>query len=236
MPKARYNPDPLRAVIEQIVGSETIMGDLRRPTLIPAVNLTKGGPRVFKTGHHQNFQFDWQLKVVDVALATSAAPTYFPVHQIGSELFADGGMFANSPDMIGIHEAEHFLEIERKDIRVLSIGTTTTKFAFSSAINRDLGSYGWMRDQRLPTVMIGCQQALADYMMQHVLKDRYLRIDREQSFDQNRELALDCASENARRDLSAMAVQSVMEASTSKQLRVMLSHSVAPFPFINASG
>ncbi|MDF1600927.1 CBASS cGAMP-activated phospholipase [Mesorhizobium sp. YIM 152430] len=234
--KARYDPNPLRGVIERIVGAETVMANLRRPTLVPAVNLTKGGPRVFKTGHHPDFKFDWRLNVVDVALATSAAPTYFPLHRIGSELFADGGMFANSPDMIGIHEAEHFLDIDREDIHLLSIGTTTTKFAFSSSVSQQIGAYGWMKDERLPTVMIGCQQALADHMVQHILKERYLRIDREQSPDQKVELALDCASENAKRDLSAMAAQSAMEMSNDRRLEDMLSHSAPPFSFINAGG
>ena len=29
---------------------------------------------------------------------------------IGDELFADGGLFANSPDLIALHEAEHFFK------------------------------------------------------------------------------------------------------------------------------
>jgi patatin-like phospholipase/acyl hydrolase len=89
------------------------MSDLVRPVVIPAVCLTKGGPKVFKTGHHPRFVLDWRLPVSDVALATSAAPTYFPAHRIGDDLYADGGMFANSPDMIALHEAEQFLGVSR---------------------------------------------------------------------------------------------------------------------------
>jgi patatin-like phospholipase/acyl hydrolase len=222
-------------VIEAVVGKGRKMSELRRPTLIPAVNLTKGGPRVFKTGHHPRFTIDWRLDVVDVALATSAAPTYFPIHRIGDEAFADGGLFANSPDLIGLHEAEHFLCKPRDDIKVLSIGTTTTEFAFSSSAGRRLGSFGWMKNERLTTIMIGSQQAVTNDLMMHNLGDRYIRIDRMQSTDQKRELALDCASSIAKEDLQAMAANSVQEISPNKTFREMLRHVAPPFAFVNAA-
>lgn len=235
LPRSRYDPAPLRSVIERIVGTDARMSDLRRPTIIPAVNLTKGGPKVFKTGHHPRFFIDWQLKVVDVALATSAAPTYFPIHQIGTELFADGGMFANSPDLIALHEAETFLDVKREDVRVLSVGTTTTAFAFSASAGRELGSYGWMKNERLPSVMIGCQQALTDDMMRHVIADRYVRIDRAQPPDQQAELALDCASSIAKRDLQSAAASSIAEVSSNHMLREILDHVAPEFTFTNAT-
>ena len=85
------------------------MGDLQHRVIIPAVNLTKGAPQMFKTAHHADFKRDHRLRLVDVALATAAAPTFFPISSIGDELFADGGLFANSPDLLALHEAEHFL-------------------------------------------------------------------------------------------------------------------------------
>lgn len=235
LPSPRYGADALRATIERIVGPDAIVSDLKTPTLVTAVNLTKGGPTVFKTGHHPRFVLDWRRKVVDVALATSAAPTYFPVHQIGNELYADGGMFANSPDLIAVHEAEMFFGTPRDDMRVLSIGTTTTAFAFSASAGKNLGSWGWMKKERLTSVMIGSQQALTDDMMKHVLGDRYVRIDRAQAPEQQDQLALDCASPTAKRDLQAAAASSIAEVSSSKMLRSMLAHRAKPFEFINAS-
>lgn len=235
LPKSRYDPAPLRSVIERIVGADARMSDLIRPTVIPAVNLTKGGPKVFKTGHHPRFTIDWKLKVVDVALATSAAPTYFPIHQIGTELYADGGMFANSPDLIALHEAETFLDVKREDVRVLSVGTTTTAFAFSASAGLKLGSYGWMKNERLPTVMIGSQQALTDDMMRHLIAERYVRIDRAQPPDQQSELALDCASPIAKRDLQSAAASSVADVSSNQMLRDMLNHVAPKFTFTNAT-
>ena len=50
------------------------------------------------------------LTAVDVALATSAASTYFPAHTIpGRGTFIDGGLWANCPAMVGVVEALDFL-------------------------------------------------------------------------------------------------------------------------------
>lgn len=234
LPAPLYSPAPLKETIAHIVGADTCMSDLLRPVVVPAVNLTKGGPKVFKTGHHERFVLDWRLKVADVGLATSAAPTYFPAHRIGDELYADGGMFANSPDMIAVHEAEQFLGVQRDDIHVLSVGTTTTDFAMSAALDPKLGVAGWMRNQRLTDVMIGSQQALINDMMRHVLSDRYLRIDRRQADEQRSVLALDVATPQAMTNLQSLARGSFAEASADPRLRTLLEHDAPPFTFVNA--
>ncbi len=230
-----YAATPLKATIERVVGAETRMHHLRRPTIVTAVNLTKGGPKIFKTGHHPRLFFDWRLKVVDVALATSAAPTYFPIHKIEDELFADGGMFANSPDLIAMHEAEQFLKIDRTDIKVLSVGTTSTAFAMSNSLKRKMGIIDWVWDERLTSVIIGSQQAITHDMMKHLLGSDYVRVDRTQVDHQRAELALDCASGIAKADLQSMASNSVAELAGNETLRAMLRHAPTDHCFINAS-
>jgi hypothetical protein len=53
-------------------------------------------------------QRDFRSLVVDVALSTAAAPTYFPTHQLdcGTPLI-DGGMWANNPIAKLLQIAEH---------------------------------------------------------------------------------------------------------------------------------
>lgn len=235
LPSPRHDAKALKQTIERIVGDAALVKDLHRPAVIPAVNLTKGGPKVFKTGHHANFKNDWRLRIVDVALATSAAPTYLPVHRIGHELFADGGLFANSPDAVAVHEAENFLDIRPEDIRLLSIGTTTQSFAFSGGTTTTMGAWAWMKDDRLSNAIIGSQQALTDEMMRHRFGDRYLRIDRSQAPGQEADLALDCASPDAKATLLAMADVSFAEFSNNSALQAMLAHDAVDRPFINAS-
>ncbi|WP_315982999.1 CBASS cGAMP-activated phospholipase [Aliamphritea spongicola] len=87
--KGLYSSEPLREVLDDVFGN-MLIGELKSRVLIPTVNFTTGSVQVFKTPHHPDFQRDWKVKAVDVALATSAAPTYFPIHQIGNCWYVDG--------------------------------------------------------------------------------------------------------------------------------------------------
>lgn len=55
-------------------------------------------PRFF---HNLNNSESLDEKVVDIALRSSAAPTYFPIYQG----FVDGGVFANNPALCAITTA-----------------------------------------------------------------------------------------------------------------------------------
>ena len=65
------------------------------------------------------------VTLLDAALATSAAPTYFPPHQIaGLGYFADGGTFANDPVLNGMEVAiASGAASALGDIEIVSIGT-----------------------------------------------------------------------------------------------------------------
>ena len=63
--------------------------------------------------------------VTDVALATSAAPTYLPAHRLRGMRLVDGGVWANNPAIVAISEAVSEFHVDLADIRVLSLGTTT---------------------------------------------------------------------------------------------------------------
>jgi cGAMP-activated phospholipase len=206
---AKYKSEALRQTLISVSGDQTLMGSLDHPVIIPTVNLTKGNPQIFKTDHHPDFKIDHARRAVDVALATSAAPTYFPLAAIGDEIFADGGLFANSPDLIALHEAEYFFNKKAEEVSMLSVGTTTSKFSFSHEGGLDLGMFAWAR--RLPRVMLSSQQVSVTFMMQHKLGDNYLRIDAGQSPEQERYLALDVATDAAQKTIRGLAASSVQE-------------------------
>jgi len=225
---AKYSAGPLKAAIEEIVGVDRTMGDLQHRVMVPAVNLTKGGPTVFKTAHHPSFVRDWRLRVCDVALATSAAPTFFPVHRIGGEMFADGGIYANAPDQLALHEAEHFLAQLVSDVRLLSIGTTTSRFSISNTTNPNMGWMAWMEGERLTSMMIASQQINSGAMVGHRLGTNYLRIDHDRSPEQDRYLGLDIATEATTSDLRGLAEASVRDHLGNGSLATFLSHRAAP--------
>ncbi|MDN7672505.1 patatin-like phospholipase family protein [Burkholderia oklahomensis] len=67
--------------------------------------------------------------LVDAALATSAAPSYFPPYEVPSlGYFADGGVFANNPSMTAVSEAlASGLGGNLGNMRVLSLGTGVSR-------------------------------------------------------------------------------------------------------------
>lgn len=219
---SKYKNDGLKQTIAEVVGETILIGDLKHRVIIPTVNLTKGKPQVFKTPHHSDFVRDHKLKISDVAVATAAAPTYFPIAEIGDELYADGGLYANAPDQLAVHEAEHFLDVSTDDIHVLSIGTTTTQFSLSHETPRDLGIKGWGAD--LASTIISSQQMISVYMMEHKLGDRYIRIDEIQSRKQEQDLGLDVATKNAQKTIKGLASGSVQAVIKKPQLVNLFKH------------
>lgn len=235
--RAKHDPGPLRATIEDIVGAETRLGDLKHPVIVPTVNLSTGRPQVFKTPHHEDFRLDQQLKIADVAMAASAAPTYFPLAKVSGALYTDGGLFANSPDLLALHEALRFFGEDENDVYVFSVGTTTSQFSFAHSPTRSLGITQWFRDARLLNVIIGSQQRSTEFMMKHRLGDRYLRLDAEQSKEQERILGLDVATNDAQETIMALARGTFQQAVNNITLKKMLGNK-APSPkfFHSAQG
>ena len=99
---------------------------------------------VLKTASHGRFRYDIDAQAVDVALATSAAPTYFaaaPFLTHADASYVDGGVWANSPVMVAVTEAVAFLGIPLDDIDVLSVGTTTTPFNIAAHVQSGIAQW-----------------------------------------------------------------------------------------------
>lgn len=214
--KPRYSTEPLKEAISKLIDKNATLNDALHPVAIPAVNLTQGQPQVFKTRHKEEWSRDWRFKAIDVALATSAAPIFFELAEVEGNRYADGGLFANAPDLIAIHEAEHFFNVPIDAIRLLSIGTTTKNYSVSLSSGRDFGIADWMQDERLFSVIISSQQQFVEQIVSHRLGERYLRIDHEPSQEQSSDLGLDVATEVACKTLKALADKAVTDVLGSK--------------------
>jgi hypothetical protein len=97
-------------------------------------------------------------KVIDAAMGSSAAPVYFPPHDVpqapGATAFVDGGVFANNPSaaalaaLIGSRVAEE-QGIPLSRVRLLSVGTGFTASAYPPPDARfPYGVLGWLRPRQ----------------------------------------------------------------------------------------
>jgi uncharacterized protein len=192
-----YSTASLRSALEadDVFGNATI-GDLQTRVMIPAVNLTKGTLSMLKTPHHINFRTDWQYNLVDVALATSAAPTYFPVYEFANMRWADGGVVANDPSMQAVHEALHFVQQDLSRIRVVSIGSASAGTVLDQATSANMGKLDWA--SILFDITINSQSRMNSDMVGHWLpQDQYFKLDEAPQSHNAKYFALDNASDLA---------------------------------------
>ena len=111
-----YDSKALHEELLTIFG-ETTLGDARTRLCIPSFEGVHGDIWLFKTPHHPDYKKDRFERMVNVALATSAAPTYLRAVSNNGYLMVDGGLWANNPVMNAVTEALSCFDIERHQIR-----------------------------------------------------------------------------------------------------------------------
>lgn len=139
----KHDPSPLRGALDAQFGARILGNSLTR-LVVPAQNLETGEVYIFKTSHHPRFQEDWKLRMVEVAMATAAAPSYFPVHRLpnGAGLI-DGGIWANDPAGVAAVEAVGVLKWDPMEVRLLSVSCTASPMSTSAAYRRSWGKAYW---------------------------------------------------------------------------------------------
>lgn len=145
---AKYDPAPLERALTEYFGNVTL-GRLSKYVVIPALRVD-GRPssthhflndRAWRPAVFSNLPAvagvlpDLDLRVVDAALRSSAAPTYFPVHQG----YADGGVWANNPAMVAYGKS--LLHLPSRPVKILSIGSGNWTRRVKNA--GDLGLLQW---------------------------------------------------------------------------------------------
>lgn len=118
----KYGPDALRCALDEVLGTKRI-GEARTRLLIPAWNPVARSVYIYKTAHHERFRRDYKALAIDAAMATAAAPTYFPQHATRDSVgLTDGGTWANNPTALAVVEAIAVLGWPRDALHVLSLG------------------------------------------------------------------------------------------------------------------
>lgn len=175
----------LRAALEEIFKDMTFgqLFDERGIAMaIPAVNMETYQPRVFKTPHNiKTDHSDTDRKIVDICLATSAAPIYRALAILENpqggnyDVFADGGVWANNPVMVGITEALRILD-EKGDsdtpIEIYCLGSCgEPKGEVIGKKKAAMGFKGWKFGAKVVDLSIAAQEnafgKMADLLIPH---------------------------------------------------------------------
>jgi len=219
---AKHASSGLKDVLTERFQTMTV-GDLKHRVLVPAVNYSTGRGQFFKTPHHPSFEMDHRMKLVDVALATAAAPVYFPLSRNERGVFADGGLVGNAPGLFGLHEVRTFLAPNQQvRVRVLAIGTMTIGATVRGGASLDRGFGKWRGG--LFDLVISAQESSVDYMLRQSLGADYYQIDDKATPDQSRDVkALDrvsVGSTNTLKDRGVHAAQRALGDPLFKPFRV----------------
>jgi patatin-like phospholipase/acyl hydrolase len=173
---SKYKNTVLRKSLEDKFGA-TRLGESKTRLVVPSQNLENGEVHLYKTAHSEGLMGDYKEKMSDIALATSAAPTYFPTFQTRDGLcLVDGGIYANNPVAIAAVEAVGILNWSPPDdIKILSIGCTNEAINIQLAKTSALGRVYWAF-KSLNLIMRG-QSSAALGMAQHLTNYGVTRID-----------------------------------------------------------
>jgi patatin-like phospholipase/acyl hydrolase len=180
---SQYDNTKFIRVLKEYFGN-TLLGELKwadsMRVAVPAFLLdsgkSAGPPRRWKPKIFHNFpgdDSDAMEPVVKVALATSAAPTYFPTF----DGYIDGGVYANNPSMIALAQSQDARAIANppplKSLAILSLGTGLRPIYIAG--NKDWGWGQWAKP--IVDVMMDGAMGVADFQCRQLLGRRYHRLN-----------------------------------------------------------
>ena len=176
---ADYSTKNLRRELLKIFGGRKLK-DFGKKVAIPAFDLdneASPGKRTWKPKIFHNFKgpdSDGDALAANVALYTSAAPTYFP----SVDGYIDGGVYANNPSIVALAQAisKKNQPAERAsldEVVMLSIGTGVS-LTYIKGKSLDWGYAQWIKP--LISVLMEGVAGISDYQARQLLDDRYHRL------------------------------------------------------------
>lgn len=138
----KYSNTRLKKSLKEAFG-EKLLADLDKKVVVPSFSVVGDtepcwGPIFF---NNLPGSATAEVKIIDAALSSSAAPTFFPSYQKR----IDGGVFANNPSTVGLaFAASDFCGCQpMENISLLSIGTGFYPYQIQQD-TRDWGELEWL--------------------------------------------------------------------------------------------
>lgn len=161
--RSKYPDIGLNETLRNVFGSKQ-MRDAQKPVFITAADI---GQKRLKVFSNTNFD-DGSWPVWEVVRCATAAETYFPPWRG----FADGGIYANNPSMVGLAAAVRVMKAKLEDVEILSIGTGEASDEGIAPKGR-LTTAIWV----LEAILNGASDKMHEYFVRSLPVKRYTRIN-----------------------------------------------------------
>jgi len=164
--RPRYESEGRAELLNQIFKSNTLK-ESNKPFLCYAYDIEKRTHVVFDTANTPNTLF------TDAIAASSAAPMYFPTHQMKDKSWMiDGSIVSNNPTLIGYSYSKKILEAN--NIKILSLGSGLNKKKIKGDISTKWGGVGWLRNDIIGMLL---DAEIHNEISNDFFSENYLRIN-----------------------------------------------------------
>jgi patatin-like phospholipase/acyl hydrolase len=171
--RRKYGADALRAALRECL-KDRLFGESTKRLVVPAFNLGADDVYIFRTPHHERLKRDFRVPAWKVALATAAAPTFFPAFREVDRLrLIDGGVWANNPAMVAIVEAVGTLNVAIPAISVMSIGTYDPVTKRPARLDEG-GKLAWVRGATIVDVVMRAQSIGVNNQVRFLVGEEHL--------------------------------------------------------------
>jgi len=194
---SRYGDAGLNKALKELLRGAT-MADVKKPLFVTSANVGAKTLKVFSS------EADKGWLVWEVVRAATAAETYFP----SWKGYADGGVFANNPSMVGVAAASRVLGAKIEDIELLSVGTGDMTAGVSRTPSSIFSWGSWL----IGALLNGASDKMHDYFVRSMPLKKYERIQ----FAGNGEWKMDSVDDMLKAEaawrIDAMKAAKVVEA------------------------
>jgi uncharacterized protein len=214
---ARYSREGLRALVNEMFGA-TRLSQAMADVIVPSYDWKAGRPFVFRSRGARNGDLI-NPTMVQVALATTAAPTYFPAFRLRAPerelVLIDGGVVANNPASIAYYESLYHSYVGgRGEPNFLAVSLGTGQPPEPIPTYQELWSRSWLRlGMGMLGVVFDGSSEIIDELLTEVVRfkhpgSRYWRLNTEL---QGVRLNMDDASDGQIERLVGLAEQMISD-------------------------
>lgn len=197
--RRKHDHKPLEKLLKGFFGNNTLK-DACTGVMVSALETERAEPLFMRfkgQGKEQDGHHDENFYIRDVLRGATAAPTYFEPANIYSleeregkpprrahtddkrHSLVDGALFNNQPALTGLFEALMNRDSE-DEILVFSVSSGGLKTPYNNKDVKKWGLSSWVdprKDVPLLQMMIAGQAGTADYKMEKILGNRYIRME-----------------------------------------------------------